>query len=66
VKEVTGKPTTRHIADRIVGEAKALLHHTNWDVAEIGQRLVFEYSSYFNNFFRKHPGRTPLSFRKSV
>ncbi|MDO7854418.1 helix-turn-helix domain-containing protein [Hymenobacter convexus] len=66
VKEVTGKPTTSHIADRIIGEAKALLHHTNWDVAEIGQSLGFEYSSYFNNFFKKHTGSTPLSFRKAV
>lgn len=66
VKEVTGKPTTSHIADRIIGEAKALLHHTNWDVAEIGQSLGFEYASYFNNFFKKHTGSTPLSFRKAV
>ena len=28
VKEVTGKPTTAHIADRIISEAKALLQHT--------------------------------------
>lgn len=66
VKEVTGKPTTSHIADRIIGEAKALLHHTSWDVAEIGQSLGFEYSSYFNNFFKKHTGSTPLSFGKTV
>ncbi|ALW84973.1 hypothetical protein AUC43_07635 [Hymenobacter sedentarius] len=66
MKEVTGKPTTSHIADRIIGEAKALLHHTNWDVAEIGQSLGFEYSSYFNNFFKKHTGSTPLSFHKAV
>ncbi|MCI1189145.1 helix-turn-helix domain-containing protein [Hymenobacter sp. DH14] len=65
VKEVTGKPTTSHIADRIIGEAKALLHHTNWDVAEIAQSLGFEYASYFNNFFKKHTGSTPLAFRKA-
>jgi AraC-like DNA-binding protein len=29
VKEVTGKPTTALIADRVISEAKALLHHTN-------------------------------------
>jgi AraC family transcriptional activator of pobA len=66
VKDVTGKPTTSHMAGRIVGEANALLHYTNWDVAEIGQRLGFEYFFYFNNFFKKHPGSTPLYFRKSV
>ncbi|GAC1377634.1 MAG: hypothetical protein NVSMB30_24950 [Hymenobacter sp.] len=65
VKEVTGKPTTAHIADRVISEAKALLHHTDWDVAEIASSLGFEYSSYFNNFFKKHTGTT-LSFRKAV
>jgi len=31
VKEVTGKPTTAHIAERIISEAKALLQHTGWN-----------------------------------
>lgn len=64
VKEVTGKSTTAHVAERIIGEAKALLHHTDWDVAAIGFSLGFEYASYFNNFFRKHTGSTPLAFRR--
>jgi AraC family transcriptional activator of pobA len=65
VKEATGKPTTAHIAERIVGEAKALLHHTDWDMATIGYGLGFEYPSYFNIFFKKHVGLTPLAFRKA-
>ncbi|WP_022823718.1 helix-turn-helix domain-containing protein [Hymenobacter norwichensis] len=66
VKEITGKSTTAHIAERVVGEAKALLHHTDWDVAAIGYGLGFEYASYFNNFFKKHTGSTPLAFRRAV
>jgi AraC family transcriptional activator of pobA len=62
VKEVIGMPTS-HIADHIIGEAKALLHHTSWDVAEIAQSFGFQYASYFNIFFKKHTGNTPLSFR---
>ena len=65
VKEVTGKSTTTHIAERLIGEAKALLHHTDWDVAAIGYGLGFEYASYFNIFFKKHTGLTPLAFRKT-
>jgi AraC-like DNA-binding protein len=65
VKEVTGKPTTALIADRIISEAKALLHHTNWDVAAIGYGLGFDSASYFNSFFKKHTGNTPLAFRKA-
>jgi AraC-like DNA-binding protein len=41
VKEVTGKPTTAHIAERIVGEAKALLQHTDWSIAQIAYALGF-------------------------
>lgn len=65
VKEVTGRSTTAHIAERIISEAKALLHHTDWDVATIGYGLGFEYASYFNNFFKKHTGSTPLAYRKA-
>ena len=65
VKEVTGKPTTAHIADRIISEAKALLQHTNWSIAEIAYALGFEYPTYFNNFFKKKTGEIPKSVRVS-
>jgi AraC family transcriptional activator of pobA len=63
VKEVTGKPTTAHIAERITNEAKALLLHTDWNVAEIAYALGFEYPTYFNNFFKKKTGLIPKSVR---
>ncbi len=66
VKEVTGKPTTAHIAERVIGEAKALLHHTSWNTAEIAHSLGFEYPTYFNIFFKKHTGTTPLTFRRNT
>ncbi|MBC6611519.1 helix-turn-helix transcriptional regulator [Hymenobacter sp. BT507] len=64
VKQVTGKPTSAHIAGRILDEAKALLQHTDWSVASIATCLGFEYPTYFNNFFKKHTGVTPLSLRR--
>jgi AraC family transcriptional regulator, transcriptional activator of pobA len=63
VKEVTGKPTTVHIADRIISEAKALLQHTTWSIAEIAYALGFEYPTYFNNFFKKKTGEIPKALR---
>lgn len=63
VKEVTGKPTTVHIADRITSEAKALLQHTNWSIADIAYTLGFEYPTYFANFFKKKTGQSPKSLR---
>ena len=64
VKEVTGKPTSVHIAERITAEAKALLHHTDWSVADIAYALGFEYTTYFNNYFKRLTGTNPKSFRK--
>ncbi|MEZ4965087.1 MAG: helix-turn-helix domain-containing protein [Saprospiraceae bacterium] len=63
VKKVTGKPTSVHISERIVSEAKALLQHTNWNISEIAFALGFEYPTYFNNFFKKHSGATPKAVR---
>ncbi|MDN3547337.1 helix-turn-helix domain-containing protein [Mucilaginibacter aquaedulcis] len=66
VSEITGRSTTTHINDRILTEAKSLLTHTNWSVAEIANSLGFDYSSYFNNFFKKHTGLTPMALRKAL
>jgi len=63
VKEITGKPTTAHITERIIGEAKALLQHTDWSISDIGYSLGFEYPSYFNNYFKRLTGTIPKSLR---
>ena len=63
VKEVTGKPTTTHLTERIVTEAKALLQHTDWNISDIAYALGFEYPTYFNNFFKKLTGTNPKSLR---
>ncbi len=66
VKEVTGKTTSAHISERIAQEAKALLHHTNWNISEIAYALGFDYPTYFNNFFKKQTGTNPKTFRMEV
>ena len=63
VREVTGKTTTTHIAERVVKEAKAMLKHTDWNISEIGYCLGFEEATHFNNFFKKQTQLTPSSFR---
>jgi AraC family transcriptional activator of pobA len=66
LQEVTGKSTTAHLNERILAEAKSLLAHTDWSVAQIAFGLGFDYASYFNNFFKKHTGNTPMAFRRSL
>lgn len=66
VKEVTGRSTTTHIAERIITESKALLQHTDWTIAEIAYALGFEYPTYFNNFFKRLTGTVPSSLRAEI
>jgi AraC-like DNA-binding protein len=66
LKEVTGKTTTEHIAARVVKEAMALLRHSDWNISQIAYGLGFEYPAYFNIFFKKRTGLTPLEARGPV
>ncbi|OJU55023.1 MAG: AraC family transcriptional regulator [Bacteroidales bacterium 45-6] len=66
VKAETNKTTTEIIADRILTEAKALLHHTNWSVSEIAYSLGFESQAYFANFFKKYAHVAASEYRRAV
>nr|WP_237390416.1 AraC family transcriptional regulator [Fulvivirga sediminis] len=63
LKKVTGKTTTEHIAERTLAEAKALLKHTHWNIAEISIALGYEDQSHFNSFFKKHTHYSPSEYR---
>ncbi len=63
VKETTQKTTTQIIAERILQEAKIMLKHSNWNVAEIAYALGFNEVTHFNNFFKKHTQGSPSKFR---
>ena len=65
VKEITGKSTTAHIADRLISEAKALLQHTTWSISEIAYSLGFEHPAYFTNYFKKLTGSPPTHVRNT-
>ena len=63
VKEQSGRSAIAHIHDRIVLEAKRLLFHTENPIKEISFQLGFEDASYFNRFFKRITGSTPLEYR---
>lgn len=66
VKEITGKTTTRHIAERVLKEAIALLKNTDWSIAQIASGLGFEEPAYFANFFKKYNGVSPVNVRTNA
>ncbi|HWB91576.1 MAG TPA: helix-turn-helix transcriptional regulator [Puia sp.] len=65
LREVSGKTTSRLIAERLTQEAKSLLRHTNWNVGEVAWCLGFEERSHFINFFKKNTRTTPGGFRET-
>ena len=64
VKKEMGKSPGALIRERILLEAKRLLLHTSLSVSEIAYELMFKDPSYFNRFFRRSTGDTPMDFRK--
>lgn len=66
IRATTGKTTTMLISERLLSEAKALLVHTDWNIAEIGYCLGFEEAGNFNHFFKKHTGTPPGAYRQRI
>ena len=64
LKKTTGKTTTEHITERMLSEAKALLKHSNWNIAEVSQVLGYENQSHFSIFFKRQTGYSPSEYRK--
>ncbi len=51
------------IQERILIEAKRLLHHTGQSIKQITFQLGFEEPPHFSNFFKKYTSLSPLDFR---
>jgi AraC family transcriptional activator of pobA len=66
IKEQSGKPPITHLHERLMLEARRLLFHTGLSVKEIAFQLGFEDDSYFNRFFKRLAGETPVAYRTST
>ena len=66
VKSVSDKNALTYINDRLLSEAKSLIQYTEHDISEIAYQLNFSDPANFGKFFKKHTGKTPLEFRKSI
>lgn len=66
LKETTGLTTTELITGRILQEAKALLRHTNWTIAEIADSLGFSDFAHFAKFFKQETSLAPGAFRSQA
>jgi AraC family transcriptional activator of pobA len=65
IKTKTGKSISTWIADKTIAEAKSLLQNSTSSIKEIASLLGFPEANHFSNYFKKHCGVTPVSYRKS-
>lgn len=64
VKKATDKTTSQLISERIILEAKRLIVHSSYSLANIAYTLEFSDYAYFSKFFKLKTGMTPMDFRK--
>lgn len=64
IKSKTGKAMSVWIAEKMVAEAKSLLHDRGVSIKEVAYRLGFAESTHFSAFFKKHMGVSPVEYRK--
>lgn len=65
-KKHFGKTPTSLIQERLVLEAKKLLHLTRKSIKEVAYQLNFEDEYYFSRFFKKMTGVSPQLFREKT
>jgi AraC family transcriptional activator of pobA len=66
VKNQSGRSAIEHIHERIILEAKRHLLHGEYSVKEIAFMLGFDDAPYFNRFFKRITGQTPVAYRETI
>ncbi len=64
VRERTGEPTKTFIDKERIAIIRNHLKYTSLNMSELAARLGFCHLLYFNKFFRKYAGLSPLAYRK--
>ncbi|MHA4811173.1 helix-turn-helix domain-containing protein [Flavitalea flava] len=66
VRANTDRTASDLIQERIILEAKKALFHAALNVQEIAYSLGFDDPAYFNRFFKRRTGETPVRFRNNM
>lgn len=66
IKKQFSKSPSYLIQERVILEAKKLLHLTYKSIKEIAHDLNFEDEFYFSRYFKKNVGVSPRSYRNTV
>lgn len=66
IKQQVNKTPKQLIQERVILEAKRLLHLTDKTIKEIAWELSFEDEFYFSRYFKKNVGIPPLRYREDT
>jgi len=66
VRKVSGFPTSHHVQQRIIAEAKRKAFIDGTSLKEIAYQLGFECPAYFSRFFKSYSGRRFCDFKKTL
>ena len=66
LRVASGTTAAKLIRERVILEAKRMLLHSEFSIAQVADRLSFEDSAYFSRCFKKHTGRSPIEFRQGL
>lgn len=64
VRVETGHTAKEFIARHLLTAAKQLLDDTSLSIAQVSQRLGFNYPQHFARFFKTYTGKTPTQYRE--
>ena len=62
-KELTGMTATESINNHVMVNARILLASTDMSVLQISEELNFPNPSFFSQFFKRHEGVVPKTYR---
>ncbi|MFC0211619.1 helix-turn-helix transcriptional regulator [Paenibacillus chartarius] len=64
MKEIYRCTPMEYLHEYRLEQAKLLLIKTEWPVAQIAERVGFQYAPYFSSCFKRYAGISPLRFRQ--
>lgn len=66
VRQASGVTAKEWIDRAVITRAKVRIRHSNMSMAQIADELNFPNASFFNKYFRRLTGQTPLTYRNAA
>jgi len=65
-RQLTNRPASELVQDRLIAEAKRSLIYSRLPVSDLAYALGFEDPAHFSKYFLRHAGKAPSKFRRDA